>query len=89
MLCPPFSHGYALDRKVWCKLYVDQMWPVDWRPDPMDDIILPDNQKKVLRALIGSHTFPEQSRNEIALKGKGLVVLLHGTPGTGKTLTAG
>ena len=89
MLCPPFTIGYALDRKVWCRLFVDLLEPIQWRPSPMDDLILPDKQKKVLRALVGSHVFPNQARDEWGLKGKGLVILLHGTPGTGKTLTAG
>jgi poly(3-hydroxybutyrate) depolymerase len=33
--------------------------------------------------------FPKKSRDEVILKGKGLVILLHGSPGSGKTLTAG
>lgn len=54
----------------------------------MDELILPTTQKKVLQALVGSHLFPAQARDEWGLKGKGLVILLHGTPGSGKTLTA-
>jgi len=54
----------------------------------MDELILPATQKKVLQALVGSHLFPAQARDEWGLKGKGLVILLHGTPGSGKTLTA-
>ncbi|MCJ1245491.1 hypothetical protein MMC30_002695 [Trapelia coarctata] len=87
-LCPPFTIGYSLDRKVWCRLFIDQLQPIDWQPNPMDELILPNTQKKVLQALVGSHLFPAQARDEWGLKGKGLVILLHGTPGSGKTLTA-
>lgn len=87
-LCPPFTIGYSLDRKVWCRLFIDQLTPIAWRPSPMDELILPTTQKKVLQALVGSHLFPAQARDEWGLKGKGLVILLHGTPGSGKTLTA-
>jgi AAA+ superfamily predicted ATPase len=88
MFCPPFTIGYALDRKVWCRFFIDQLQPIEWRPNPMDELILPQQQKKVLQALVGSHRFPEQSRDEWVTKGQGLIVLLHGSPGSGKTLTA-
>ncbi|MCJ1404451.1 hypothetical protein MMC11_007676 [Xylographa trunciseda] len=88
MLCPPFTLGYALDRKVWCRLFIDNLQSINWLPNPMDDLILPDMQKRILRALVRSHIFPAQARDEWGLKGKGLVILLHGTPGSGKTLTA-
>jgi SpoVK/Ycf46/Vps4 family AAA+-type ATPase len=40
--------------------------------------------------LVSSHRFPdpENIRDQGELKGKGLVILLHGAPGSGKTLTA-
>ena len=89
MLCPPFTIGYALDRKLWCRLFIDQLSDINWQSNPMDALILPHTQKKVLQALVASHIFPADARDEWGIKGKGLVVLLHGTPGTGKTLTAG
>ena len=89
LLCPPFVIGYSLDRKVWCRFYINHLSSVQWQPNPMDNLILPSAQKKVLRALVGSHHFPTEARDEMNLKGKGLVILLHGTPGSGKTLTAG
>ena len=89
MLCPPFTLGYALDRKVWCRLFIDNIESISWQPNPMDCLILPNTQKRILRALVHSHIFPAQARDEWGLKGKGLVILLHGTPGSGKTLTAG
>lgn len=53
-----------------------------------DSLILAPEQKLILQALVTSHKFPDNARNEPEQKGKGLVVLLHGTPGSGKTLTA-
>jgi ATP-dependent 26S proteasome regulatory subunit len=37
---------------------------------------------------VTSHRYPEDVRNQTEQKGKGLVILLHGSPGSGKTLTA-
>ncbi|CCX12160.1 Similar to ATPase family gene 2 protein; acc. no. O60058 [Pyronema omphalodes CBS 100304] len=62
---------------------------IQWIPNPFDNLLLPDDPRKVIRSLVGSHQYPETgARDQQELKGKGLVVLLHGTPGTGKTLTA-
>ncbi|KAF2096229.1 P-loop containing nucleoside triphosphate hydrolase protein [Rhizodiscina lignyota] len=87
-LAPPFVFGYNLDTKRWCKFYVDLLEPVNWNPDAMERLIIPPMQKRLISSLISAHEFPEHARNEEQLKGKGLIILLHGTPGSGKTLTA-
>lgn len=55
----------------------------------MESLLIEASQKKVVQALVRSHAFPSSARDEIELKGKGLVILLHGSPGLGKTMTAG
>ena len=89
LLCPPFTYGYSLARKEWCKFYVDGITEVKWKPDAFDELMLGHRQKQVLHALVSSHLFPANARDQMQQKGKGLVLLLHGTPGSGKTLTAG
>ncbi|KAK3947466.1 P-loop containing nucleoside triphosphate hydrolase protein [Pseudoneurospora amorphoporcata] len=51
-------------------------------------LLLPNAQKRILRALVENHIFPDNARDEDMQKGKGLVRLLHGSPGSGKTMTA-
>ena len=47
-------------------------------------MILNPTPKKVIKSLVSSHEFPDTAaRDQQELKGKGLVMLLHGTPGTG------
>ncbi|CEJ58536.1 hypothetical protein PMG11_07190 [Penicillium brasilianum] len=53
-----------------------------------DSLIVGDRQKLVLQSLVTSHLYPDDARDQMRQKGKGLVVLLYGTPGSGKTLTA-
>ena len=53
-----------------------------------DSLILKDDHKLILRGLVTSHEYPDNPRNQPEQKGKGLVILLHGTPGSGKTLSA-
>lgn len=88
LLCPPYAYGYSLSRKDWCRFFVDLMDDVKWKQGVWDSLILAPEQKLVLQALVTSHEFPDNARDEPEQKGKGLVVLLHGTPGSGKTLTA-
>jgi AAA+ superfamily predicted ATPase len=88
LLCPPYIYGYSLEMKEWCKYFLTNLTPVEWKDNAMDALILPDAQRRLIRSLVSSHRFPDQARDESALKGKGLIMLLHGTPGSGKTLTA-
>ncbi|KAK0646904.1 hypothetical protein B0T16DRAFT_170904 [Cercophora newfieldiana] len=73
------------------------------RGDPFEDLQLPENYKKMIQATVETHLKRQdiqrqiQSRREtediltqdfIAGKGRGLLVMLHGEPGVGKTATA-
>jgi hypothetical protein len=89
ILCPPFVYGYSLARKDWCKFYVDNISDVQWKEKAFDSLVIGDSQKLVLRALVSSHMYSGSARDQTQQKGKGLVILLHGSPGSGKTLTAG
>ncbi|KAI3321547.1 P-loop containing nucleoside triphosphate hydrolase protein [Xylariaceae sp. AK1471] len=88
MLCPPFAIGYSLAKKEWCRFLVQNLSPVQWKDDAWDELILEEEQKLVLQALVTSHSYPENARDQPEQKGKGLVILLHGSPGSGKTLSA-
>ncbi|KAJ0376892.1 hypothetical protein COL26b_004948 [Colletotrichum chrysophilum] len=88
LTCPPFVFGFALSRKVWCHLFLDHLSPIKWVDNAWNSLILEEDQKLVIQALVASHAYPDNPRNQPEQKGKGLVVLLHGTPGSGKTLTA-
>lgn len=88
LLCPPYTYAYSVAHKRWCRPLLKQIADVKWDPDAWDTLILPDKQRQVLRALVTSHRFPDNARDQVQQKGKGLVILLHGSPGSGKTLTA-
>ncbi|KAI1082904.1 P-loop containing nucleoside triphosphate hydrolase protein [Whalleya microplaca] len=88
LYCPPYTHGYSLSRKNWCRFFVDKIDDIKWNPQAWESLILPDKEKDLLRALVSKHQFSENPRDAMQQKGKGLVILLHGTPGSGKTLTA-
>ncbi|KAK5624290.1 hypothetical protein RRF57_000006 [Xylaria bambusicola] len=87
-LCPPYTMGYAPSQKRWVRLLVQNIRDADWIPNTWDTLVLPEKEKRLLRSLVTSHEYPDNPRDQAQQKGKGLVILLHGTPGSGKTLTA-
>jgi hypothetical protein len=55
-----------------------------------DDLVLPPGHKEVILSLVAQH-FRDEEHHEVDIfqgKGKGLILLLHGAPGVGKTSTA-
>jgi SpoVK/Ycf46/Vps4 family AAA+-type ATPase len=76
-------------RKEWCKFYIDQIHPVTWNKSLFHSLVMGDSQKQLLQALVTSHAFFGNARDKTLQKGSGLVILLHGSPGSGKTMTAG
>ncbi|KAH7309820.1 P-loop containing nucleoside triphosphate hydrolase protein [Stachybotrys elegans] len=88
LLCPPHAIGFSLARKGWCRFFLDTISSVKWKEGIWNRLILDPDQKLVLQALVSSHKPPANPRNQPEQKGKGLVILLHGDPGSGKTLTA-
>lgn len=69
-------------------LYVDNFHPVDWNKKAFDRLVLPSQTKEMIRSLIEVQMTAKKMDDIIAGKGNGLIILLHGSPGTGKTLTA-
>lgn len=51
-------------------------------------MVLQSTKKELIRALVKKHDSMKESMDIIEGKGNGLILLLHGGPGTGKTLTA-
>ncbi|KAL3475697.1 P-loop containing nucleoside triphosphate hydrolase protein [Aspergillus californicus] len=89
LLCPPYTIGYSAGRKTWCRFLVDHIHEANWDENAWQSLIIPDKEKLILRSLVTSHSYSQQSpRDQMQQKGKGLVFLLHGTAGSGKTLTA-
>ncbi|KAL8751378.1 MAG: hypothetical protein Q9199_006461 [Rusavskia elegans] len=89
LLCPQLVHGYCLRDKVWKKLNVTQLRPVNFRKNAWERLVLDEEYKDIVQAMVSSYVEKRAGIDDlIAGKGAGLVTLLHGPPGTGKTLTA-
>jgi hypothetical protein len=90
LIASPVVLGFAFSEKLWLEFSISGISDIGWNEDAFRSLVLPDNQKSIVKALVESHTFcaAQNIDDVIQGKGKGLVAVLHGPPGTGKTLTA-
>lgn len=90
LIASPVVLGFAFGEKLWLEFTVSGISDVVYNSDAFDSLVLPDDQKSIVKALVSSHAFhPSKSIDDIISgKGRGLCCVLHGPPGTGKTLTA-
>ncbi|PKK44345.1 hypothetical protein CI102_10293, partial [Trichoderma harzianum] len=87
LLVNPVLYGFSLGDKMWGAFAVTLLHDVEWNDNILNDLVISDDQKQFMRALVESHStsgFDDFVRD----KGKGLIGLLAGPPGVGKTLTA-
>lgn len=64
------------------------MSEVSWDKQAFKDLVVDKETKELAQALVMKQLAAEKSTDFIAGKGNGLIVLLHGGLGTGKTFTA-
>ncbi|KAM5353992.1 hypothetical protein ACJ41O_000642 [Fusarium nematophilum] len=86
---PPTIHGFDFATKTWRKLSVDRITDVTWNKKAFSQLVAPPETKELIQAVVSAHGERKQHGLDIIEgKGQGLLILLHGGPGTGKTLTA-
>lgn len=89
LLCPFRVFGYALRYKEWRELNISHLRNVHFGPKGFQNLVLDRKYKTIVQALVKSYVEKKSDFKDLVDgKGKGLVALLHGAPGTGKTLTA-
>jgi SpoVK/Ycf46/Vps4 family AAA+-type ATPase len=90
LIASPVVLGFAFSEKAWLEFSLSGINEIDWNERAYESLVLPKNQKHVVKALVSSHKFhaAETIDDVVQGKGRGLVFVLHGPPGVGKTLTA-
>ena len=97
VLFPYTVHGFVLRSRKWRTFNLDDVEDVKYS-NGFDDLVLPPGHKETVEALVNRHssgnniadnrTEAKRSMDLVTGKGKGLIILLHGAPGVGKTSTA-
>ncbi|KAK1753318.1 P-loop containing nucleoside triphosphate hydrolase protein [Echria macrotheca] len=88
LLLPVAIPAFDLQDKVWRILAVARLKPVQWDQTAFERLVLEQDTKDVIKALVTHKVKNTVSTDLIRGKGSGLILLFHGPPGTGKTLTA-
>ena len=86
-LCAPTVLGYSFACKKWGRLDVDRFAEIVWNTDAFDHLVLEEEKKILIKSLVCAER-TEMITDVISGKAGGSIVILHGNPGTGKTLTA-
>lgn len=70
------------------EIEVDNIRDVVWNDKAFSHLVADEDMKDLIEALVSKQMQAEVSTDLIKNKGNGLIMLLHGSPGTGKTFTA-
>ncbi|CAG9986756.1 unnamed protein product [Clonostachys byssicola] len=87
-LFPRIIPGFDLRTKKWIDLNTDRIRDVTWNDKAFKSLVADEDMKEVILALVTNQLESEKGTDLIDNKGNGLIMLLHGPPGTGKTFTA-
>lgn len=85
----PMLRGYCLTTKQWVSLYITNITEITWNPHAFSSLVLPHDYKELVLAFVESQLNGKDQFDDIVQgKGQGIIMLLSGEPGVGKTLTA-
>ncbi|KAL0253354.1 hypothetical protein SLS55_010331 [Diplodia seriata] len=99
LLLPDRIFAFVLRSRKWACLQLgkeqngqERLTELTRCEEPWNNLELPQGHKEIVQSLITSHFSTEKSKSVqfdlVKDKGKGVIILLHGVPGVGKTSTA-
>ncbi|KAJ6256480.1 ATP-dependent zinc metalloprotease FtsH [Drechslerella dactyloides] len=89
LLLSAVMYGFSLGDKIWGSFSVARCEGVQWNEKIVDKLVIPEEKKSFICSLVRAHGSDTEGFDDIVRdKGKGLIGLLSGPPGVGKTLTA-
>lgn len=98
LVCSYWVYGYVLRSRKWVRLDVSLLEDIKERGSGFDSLVLPTGHRETLLALVQTHAkgkklevghkVESRQMDLVRGKGKGLIILLHGEPGVGKSSTA-
>ena len=89
LLCSASLKGYSLKNKKWLTFSIGSVSAIEYNESAFESLVLPEDHKELILALAESQVQHRDSFDDVIQgKGKGMIMLLSGPPGVGKTLTA-
>lgn len=89
LICAPFVGGFGFGDKKWGGFPVSRLQQVVWSDEPFHSLVIGAKQKTLIHSLVKQHSSKGTGYDDVIQgKGLGLIGLLSGRPGCGKTLTA-
>ncbi|OTA69212.1 P-loop containing nucleoside triphosphate hydrolase protein [Hypoxylon sp. EC38] len=89
ILAVPRVKGFDLRTKQWCYFNVVDLRKTSWSDSSYDNLVLPTDEKELLMGFANRERLREAGFDDfVKNKGKGVIILLYGPAGVGKTLTA-
>ncbi|KAF1971941.1 P-loop containing nucleoside triphosphate hydrolase protein [Bimuria novae-zelandiae CBS 107.79] len=89
LLVSPSVRGYSLRDKKWFSFFIDSIKDIVWNDDAFGSLVAPQEQKDLILSFAESQVKSREDFDDfIQGKGRGIIMLLAGPPGVGKTLTA-
>lgn len=98
VLLPSRVIGYSYRDRTFNAFNIDHLEPTSQNTEGFDGLELPKGHRKLVEALVKEHFIKKEAYEKygkstpgmdiVSGKGKGLIMLLHGCPGVGKTSTA-
>ena len=98
ILLPSRVMGYSYRDRTFNAFDIDCLEPVTQKSEGFDGLELPKGHQQMVEALVKEHFIKKEIHEKqgrsapgmdiVSGKGKGLIILLHGAPGVGKTSTA-
>ncbi|KAK4166272.1 aaa family atpase [Cladorrhinum sp. PSN259] len=88
LVLPADVVAYNLRQKEWQTIKIDLVRDISWNKKAFDYLVIDSTVKELLEVMVMSKINGKRSTDIIQGKGNGLIILLHGGAGIGKTLTA-